>query len=442
VSTMPAQATAGASGAERAALGDRFDSHHGPIDLSPANTTVGAGWGTPAMALLGLLGLAFLGATLYAGMTATDAKGVKHALFSYHTGVMAIVTFSLGGLALTMIWRAFKAGWSVTLRRQAENMAILIPIGLLLLLPYLLFPGKVWKWMDPAYPGGYLLEAKRWWLSGPFLGVRVVVYGAIWSFFAFKMYGLSRGQDATGDKTLTNRAQWWSMPGLLTFALSMALFSFDLIMALDYHWFSTMFGVYFFAGSVQAGTALVILITAVLRMSGRLKGLVTSEHYHDLGKMLLAFTVFWAYIAFSQYFLIWYASIPEETAWFMVRTHNGWQNFFYVMIFGHFILPFLLLLWRGSKRAMPIIALLAAWQLAMHLVDLFWQIRPIAFMTYTENASPLAAGKVGLGWVDITGVLGPICIWVAALIFVIRRSPLVPTKDPRMVEALNHKNYV
>jgi len=431
--------------ASTSSLGQSFASHHGPIDLSERNVTVPKNWATGPMLLLAVLGLLCIGATLGAAVTAgadeAGSKAAKHALYAYHVGVMSIITFSVGGLGLTMILRAVRAGWSATIRRQAENVAMLIPLGVLLLIPQAIFAAQVWKWIDPAYEGGYLLDAKRWWLAPGFLGVRIVFYGVMWTLLAYGQYRMSTRQDREGDVQLTNKAQFWAQPGLLAFALTSSFAAFDLIMALDYHWFSTMFGVYFFAGAILSGVALVILITTVLRMSGRLRGVVTREHNHDLGKLLIAFTIFWAYISFSQYFLIWYANIPEATAWFLVRKENGWQHLFLLLCLGHFVLPFLLLLFRGIKKSLPLLAILAFWQLVMHLCDMFWQIRPVAFMSY-DAGNPVVAGKVGLGWVDFTGVLGPVLLFTAGLIFMIRRSPLIATKDPRLVEALNHKNYV
>lgn len=422
-------------------LGARFASHHGPIDLTEANTTVPKNWATGPMLGLLVVGMLCLGATAFAGFSAEDAKGAKHAIMAYHVGVMAVVTMMLGSLGLVMITRAVQAGWSITFRRQSENVAALMPLMAVFLLPYLFFAPKVWKWMLPESKGDYLLAAKSWYLNETFLAVRIVFYVVVFCFFAWRQFSLSRQQDEAGDKSLTNKAQLWSMPGLLFFALGSAFFAFDLIMSMDFHWFSTMFGVYFFAGSILSGVALAVLITAILKASGRLKGLVTSEHYHDLGKLMNGFTIFWAYIAFSQYFLIWYANIPEETAWVLVRTQNGWDVVGKVMIFGHFVLPFLILLFRATKRKMQLLVLLACWQLTMHVVDLFWQIRPVAFMAY-DSGNPVSAGKVGFGWVDITGVIGPIAVFAAGVIFMIRRSPLIPIKDPRLPEALNHKNYV
>jgi hypothetical protein len=405
-------------------------------------------WGQGPMIVFAIIGLVCLGLTFFYGFSASSnpdaalaAKGVKHAIQSYHVGVMYVITVMLGCLGFVMITRAVQAGWSTTVRRTAESVGVLLPLMIVLLVPYVFFPEKVWKWMDPAYSGDYLLQKKRFFLTEGFFWARLVLYVAVFSFLGWKMYSLSRAQDVSGDKTLTGKAQWWSMPGLLAYALLAAFMSFDLIMAMDFHWFSTMFGVYFFAGSILSGVALIILLTAIHRSGGRLKGLVTSEHYHDLGKLLNAFTIFWAYISFSQYFLIWYANIPEATAWFNLRKYNGWEYFGLTMMFGHFLLPFLILLFRGVKKKMALLALLAAWQLIMHAVDMFWQIRPTVYMTVSE-AGQYMPGKLGLSWVDITGLLGPIGIFAAAVIWSIRRAPLIPVKDPRLVESLNHKNYV
>jgi hypothetical protein len=159
---------------------------------------------------------------------------------------------------------------------------------------------------------------------------------------------------------------------------------------------------------------------------------------------MVAFTIFWAYIAFSQYFLYWYANIPEETAYYVLRQHNGWENFFVVLCLGHFIAPFIILLFRGVKKNMLLAGAIAVWIIAMHCVDLFWNVRPIVYMTYLpENAAAGAVpGKMGLHWVDLTGVLAPLLIYAAFLSRRIASGPLVPLKDPRMPEALEHKNYV
>jgi hypothetical protein len=154
---------------------------------------------------------------------------------------------------------------------------------------------------------------------------------------------------------------------------------------------------------------------------------------------MLGFTVFWAYVTFSQYFLIWYANIPEETAWYMTRAAGGWEIFGPVLILGHFIVPFLILLWRGSKRTMGIISAVALLLVVMHCLDMFYCIRPNIYMTFGEG---VVKGKLGFNWVDITGILGPVLIFVGLLVRKVGSGPLIPLKDPRLAEAIAHKNYV
>jgi hypothetical protein len=263
---------------------------------------------------------------------------------------------------------------------------------------------------------------------------RFVLYAVVWIYLARRLFSLSRTQDVTGDKWLTNKAKFTSAWGLLAFALTVAFAGFDLLKSLDYHWFSTMFGVYFFAGNMIAGLGLMAIVFSLIRSSGKLKGLVTAEHFHDLGKLMLGFTVFWAYIAFSQYFLIWYANIPEETAWIHARQQQAWEKVGLVMMFGHFLGPFLVMLFREVKRSL-FLGVMGTWMLAMHCVDIFWVVRPIPFITDPVD-------KVHFSWIDVAGVLGPLFLFLGLLIFRIGRGPLIPIKDPLLPEAAQHKNYV
>jgi hypothetical protein len=283
--------------------------------------------------------------------------------------------------------------------------------------------------VDPA--ADELLNHKRAFLNIPVFVGSVVFYGLVWFYLSRRLNTLSRTQDQTGDRWLTNKAKFTSAWGLLAFGLTCAFASFHLVKALDYHWFSTMFGVYFFAGNMISSLALMALLFALIRGSGKLEGLVTSEHFHDLGKLMLGFTVFWAYIAFSQYFLIWYANLPEETGWFRIRSVHGWETFGTILMFGHFIAPFLVLLFRGTKRSPFLLATVAIWLIAMHAIDVFWQIRPIVY-----------PDKMGLSWVDLAGLLGPLALFFGLLLKKVGQGPLIPIKDPRLTEALEHKNYV
>lgn len=408
------------------------DHGHG-IKLNEASVRGGLGKLAPALWFVGVVGLvvALLGANT------TGENGKAHALAAYHVGFLYSLGLALGCLGFTMILHQLNAGWSAAIRRQAENVASLIPVVLALFLPIVLlevfvFHGKLFHWMhtevvelDPVlkHKAGYL-NVGRWLV---FAGL----YFAIWTILATKLRSYSVQQDTTGDKWLTAKARRMSSYGLLLFALSTAFASFDWLMSMDPHWFSTMFGVYFFAGGMLSCIALIILILGALRMSGKLEGVVTAEHFHDLGKLLFAFTVFWAYITFCQYFLIWYSNIPEETAFYNIRQMNGYEKLGLVLCFGHFLIPFVILLFRNVKRNYKLLMCVAAWQLVMHAVDLLYMVRPIAKTRFGEHI-----------WLDILGLLGPLCIFLGFVAWRIGTAPLIPLKDPRLGESLAHKNYV
>jgi hypothetical protein len=393
-----------------------------------------------ALALIGVGALACVGTAFYAF---GGEKQAKHALFSYHIGALIALGFALGPLGILMIMHQVSAGWIIALRRQIENMAGMMPVAVVLLLPSLIFGPKLFKWMsgDPALLTDALFIHKQGWLNAPFFYARMALYIVIWLALAWRLTGLSLTQDRTGDKRLSTRAKTISAPGLLLFGLTTAFASFDLIMALDFHWFSTMFGVYFFAGNMVASLSLLAIICALLVRSGKCVGLITPEHFHDLGKLMFSFTVFWAYVTFSQYFLYWYANIPEETAWFKLRTSNGWETVGTALMVVHFIAPFLILLFRDVKRSFILLPLVGLLIIGAHALDLFYQIRPIVFKL--EGAgTQLIPGKVGFSWVDITGILGPVALFVGLLILRIGTKPLIPLKDPFLPETLEHKNYV
>lgn len=404
--------------------------------LTDSAVRMPGGLGTFAAGLwfVGIVGL--IAAAVGAG--STGEHGTAHAMAAYHVGFLFALGLCLGCLGLTMILQQFNAGWSAAIRRQAENIASLIPLVFVLFLPIAILEiavthGKLFHWMDTHHAAhDPIIQAKSGYLNIGRWVFCAVLFFAVWTFFALKLRGFSVRQDETGDKWLTAKARRMSSYGLLIFALTTAFASFDWLMSMDPHWFSTMFGVYFFAGSMMSCIALIILVLGVLRMRGKLEGVVTAEHFHDLGKLLLSFTIFWAYVTFCQYFLIWYSNIPEETAFYNYRAHSGFDKLGIVLCFGHFLIPFVILLFREVKRNYRLLMVVAAWQLVMHAIDLIYMVRPIVH-------------GVGFGehiWLDILGLLGPLCIFLGFVAWRVGSAPLVPIKDPRLHEALAHKNYV
>jgi hypothetical protein len=200
-------------------------------------------------------------------------------------------------------------------------------------------------------------------------------------------------------------------------------------MSLNPHWFSTIFGVYFFAGGLLSVIAFMTLIALALRRKGILTETITVEHYHDLGKLLFAFTVFWTYIGFSQYFLIWYGNVPEETVWYLARWEGSWKFVSMVILFGHFVLPFIALLFRFTKRTPTSLWIIASWILLMHWVDMYWLVYP----TLLEKGASIT-------WIEPATMLfvGGLFLWAFWGRFA--RNPLVPVNDPKLAGSINHVN--
>ena len=411
--------------------------------LSRDNVYLPEGTGKAVSGGLVGLGIGLIALTFVAGL-AGDKTTAKVAMHAYHAGFLAALGIPLSALGFVMILHAVNAGWSATVRRQFENLMSLLPFtaalfagSVVMQLVYSQVKGAyLWDWMDASYVQGDLLYAhKQAFLNQPFFFVRAAVYFIVWVSLAFALWQRSTMQDEDGDKWHTAKARGLSAPGLLLFAFTTAFAGFDWAMTLDFHWFSTMFGVYFFAANTVACIATVTLIMILLRSFGRLHVAFTDEHLHDLSKLLFAFTVFWAYISFSQYFLIWYANIPEETAWMMRRKEGPWEWLSWLLPIGHFIVPFLFLLPRPIRRTRGLIALACVWILVMHLFDLYWVIRP-------EVKGAEVGTLVGPTWIDPLGVLGPFLILVGLIVRKVGSGPLIPLKDPRLPEAFKHKNYV
>lgn len=417
--------------------------HHGPdraylLRADNINPVPGAGKSISRA----LLGTGVIGIILAAvGSTMLGEHGRAHALSSLHIGVMGCLAMVLGNLWFVLLFSLVRSGWSATIKRQQENIASLVPfmgLGVIgILVADLALGHPLFTWMG-KYQGDFILEEKSAWLNPGFFYFRIVLYVLIWTFLARRMTSLSLEQDRTGDKWLSAKSSFTSSWGMLIFALSVAFGSFDLLMSTDFRFFSTMWGVYYFAGCAYSGISLCILVTALLRRQGKLEGLVTAEHNHDMGKFLFAFTVFWAYIAFSQYFLIWYSNMPEETAFYVARKTGGWKAVFYFLAFGHFLVPFVVLLFRPVKKIPVLISAMASWAIFVHIVDMFWIVRPMVY------AGVDSVDKIGLGglWVDVVAIGGVMSVFAALVIRKVNSGVLVAVNDPYMDQALEHKNYV
>lgn len=350
--------------------------------------------------------------------------------FSWLVAFVFFLSIALGGLFFVLTHFVTKAAWSVVVRRLAENVMGTLPLFIVLFIPILFGMKHLYHWTHPeAVAHDPLLQGKAAYLNTPFFLVRAGIYLASWALMSLWFVRRSVRQDRTGDVPTTLRMIRLSAPALFVFALTVSFAAIDWLMSLDPHWYSTIFGVYYFSGCLVGIFAFMALLAAALRRSGVLGGTVTTEHFHDLGKLLFAFTVFWAYIAFSQYLLIWYGNIPEETIFYLHRSEGSWQVLTAMLAWGHFGLPFLFFLPRGVKRRGGLLVGGAVWLLLMHLADLHWLVMPVL---HEHGFEPTL--------LDLTTLLGVGGSFLAAIGWQLRRRALIPVRDPRLPESMLFEN--
>jgi hypothetical protein len=340
------------------------------------------------------------------------------------------LSLAVGGLFFVLIQYASSGGWGIVVRRIGETTFAMFPVMAALFLPILFGLDDLFSWAVPgAADHDALLRWKAPYLNLPFFLIRAALYFVIWSAIALLYYRGSRAQDATGDPAVTARLRRLAGPGLIVLALTQTFASIDWIMSLTPHWYSTMFGVYFFSGAFVGFIALLSVVAVAMRSAGLLDTVITAEHLHDIGKLLFAFTSFWAYITFSQFFLIWYANLPEETVWFKARLEGSWTQISVLLMLGHFVAPFFYLMGRTVKRKGATLAIGGAWLLLMHFVDLYWQVMPTL---HPEGFRPSV--------LDVAALFAVGGCFVAAAGWLMRRQPLVPLRDPRLAESLAFEN--
>jgi hypothetical protein len=274
-----------------------------------------------------------------------------------------------------------------------------------------------------------LLHRKEPYLNVPFFLARAGVYFATWLFLSYYYRALSSRQDVTGLPDLTRRREKIAPVAIIAFGLTLTFASFDWMMSRDPFWYSTVYGVYYFSGCVVAAFALLSVTAVLMQRSGRLVEAITADHYQDLGKYTFGFVVFWAYIAFSQYMLIWYGNIPEETEWYARRSHGPWGYISVLLVVGHFFVPFFVLISRWPKRRPAILAAACVWILAMHWFDVYWLIMP-----------EWSHERVPLSWMDLATFVGIGGLCAATALIWLNRRPLLAIRDPRLGESLAFEN--
>jgi len=371
------------------------------------------------VAVLGAIGCAVLG-----------MGNPRQFFFSWLVAFLFFLTLALGGLFFVLIQYASQGAWGIVVRRLGETFFTTLPVMAVLFVPVLFGLHDLYEWTHAdEVAKDALLQWKSPFLNVPFFLIRAGIYFVCWSAIALLYYRASRGQDDTGNAAVSARLRKFAGPAIIVMALTQSFAAIDWIMSLTPHWYSTMFGVYFFAGSFVGFIALLSVTVAAMRRAGLIDAVVTPEHMHDIGKFLFAFTCFWAYIAFSQFFLIWYANLPEETIFFKARITGSWKAVSILLMVGHFGAPFLYLMGRDVKRRNWSLALGGAWILAMHFVDLYWQVMPTL---HPEGVRP--------SMLDVAAFLAVGGCFVAAAGWLMRRQALVPVRDPRLAESLAFEN--
>ncbi len=378
-------------------------------------------------AVVGVLGL---------GVSIPLGGGITGAQFqhSYLAAFMWGLSIAVGAVWWVILQHLVSARWSVTVRRVGEVLAQgVLLMGLLSLpvvVPALLGNDVLYKWVNHDFmESNHALHSKVPYLNTKFFAVRWIVYFAYWVLVARFFLKTSVKQDGSGDLKLTAKLKSVSPVSMIVFALVTTFFAIDLLMSLDPLWFSTIFGVYYFASCVLTFHATLALALFWLQGKGILKTSVTAEHYHDIGKLMFAFIAFWTYVAFSQFMLIWYANIPEETHWFHDRLQGAWKDASFFMMATHFVIPFFGMMSRHVKRSRKALTFWSVWVLAVVWFDMHWLVLP----NLHRDGLHLTAADFTT-WIGVGGLVVAFAIWNA------KKLDLLATKDPRLERSLAFEN--
>src|SRR3989441_9240163 len=380
----------------------------------------------------------FSGVSFLIGLSAVVALAVcslgalvtPHQLsYSWLFAFAFFFTLCAGCFFWTIVHHATDAEWSVVVRRQLENIAALLVVLALLFVPILLLRHHLYSWMDIPPGAEASLDSKRAYLNWQFFLVRAIVFLGFFAFAALALRRFSARQDKDGNPRFTIGMRKVSFISLPMFALCLTFGAFDWLMSLNYSWFSTLFGVYIFAGAAGSSMSLLVVVITALRQAGYLKDVVTVEHYHIMGKWMLAFCIFWAYIGFGQYMLIWYANIPEETQYFINRNTQSWWALSMLLVIGRFFFPFAFLLLRSVKPHPRQLCIVAAWLVCMQMLDIYLIVLPSLHGTGFHPSIWDLLSVVAIG-----ATLGFVYLRM------VPRTSLFPVRDPRLIESLTTVN--
>ena len=351
------------------------------------------------------------------------------AVYNYLIAFTFMISIGVGALFLIALEYIVGADWSVPIRRVVEFFAAIIPLLALLVIPLLLNIGELFHWSHPeAVAEDKILNAKAPYLNVSFFIIRVLVLIGLWSLFYFFFVRNSKKQDTTKDQKLTTKNIRLSAIFIPIFAFTITISAIDWLMSIEPHWFSTIIGVYFFAGTVIAALAAVTLATVLLKENGYLHPAMTNDHLYSLGALMFAFVNFWGYIAFSQYMLIWYADLPEETFWFMQKWEGSWAIFSIGLIIIKFLVPYIVLVSQPSKMDPKKLKFISVWLLFAHFFDLFWFVMP-----EMEELS----GGYSFSWIDLVFPIAVVGLIILVFNMKVKKENLIPIGDPKLQRGLD-----
>lgn len=353
----------------------------------------------------------------------------ERAIFNYLVTYMMIVSIGLGSLFLIALEYIAGADWSTPIRRIPEFFAMLLPVLLVLVIPIFIFNHDLFHWAHKeAVAEDKILQGKAPYLNETFFYIRTFIFIGLWVLFYWVMTKNSRKQDETKDQTITKKNIRFSAIFIPVFAISITFTAIDMMMSLEPHWFSTIYGVYYFAGTILAALAAITIVVVKLKEKGYFSPWMKDEHLFSLGALMFAFINFWAYIAFSQFMLIWYADLPEETFWFLTRWNGGWMFLSLLLILVHFLVPYFALLTQPSKMNPKRLKFIAVWLLFAHLLDIFWLVMP--------NIRTMKNGYV-FSWIDLVFPVAGLGLVILVFTFAAKKANLIPVGDPKLKRGID-----
>ncbi|MDE0837592.1 MAG: hypothetical protein OSB41_00925 [Kiritimatiellae bacterium] len=372
---------------------------------------------------VGIAGLALFVVALFFDKTRSQA------FESYLLSFAFIASFGLGSLFLLLLQNVCGGRWGISIRRLLEAAAGTLPFTALLLIPIFLGMSSLYEWARPEAAHDHVIQLKAAYLNVPAFILRSVIFFAIWSFIVNRLLTWTRAEDR-GDALASAKFGMFSAPCIVIYALTMTFASFDWLMSIEAHWFSTMFGVRYGAGAALGSIALAVIVLNKIKDIEPIKSVVRFQLCSDLGNLMLAFTMFWAYVSFSEFLIIWSANLPEERFWYAERLQGGWQVLSLALIISHFFIPFLFLMNRSIKKRLDRLAKLAVFILFARFLDFAWTVIP---SFHTEG--------MRIHLLDVTTFFGLLGIWLFVYFRGLSSRPLIAALSPRMKEVLGDGHH-